>query len=47
MSDIDPKKMKVTELREALRARGLDTKGTKPHLIKRLEKFLAQQTGKF
>jgi len=30
-------KMKVAELREALEARGLDTKGTKPFLVSRLE----------
>ena len=36
----DVKKMKVTELREALKTRGLDTKGNKPVLVKRLENFL-------
>ena len=36
----DVKKMKVTELREALKTHGLDTKGNKPVLVKRLENFL-------
>jgi len=40
MSDIDPKKLKVTELRDELKKHGLDTKGKKDQLIKRLEKFL-------
>ena len=37
MSEINIKKMKVAELREELQKRGLDTKGTKPVLLKRLE----------
>ncbi len=45
MSDIDPKKLKVTELREELKSRGLDTKGNKPQLVKRLEKALKEEAG--
>ena len=41
MSDIEPSKMKVTELRDELKKHGLDTKGKKEQLVKRLEKFLA------
>ena len=47
MSDIDPKKLKVAELREELKARGLDSKGNKAQLVKRLEKALkADAAGK-
>ncbi|KAK9871170.1 hypothetical protein WA026_011452 [Henosepilachna vigintioctopunctata] len=35
---IDPSKLRVTELREELQARDLDTKGNKPVLVKRLFK---------
>ena len=35
-------KMKVAELREALEARGLDTKGTKPFLVSRLEDAMSR-----
>jgi len=35
-------KMKVAELREALEARGLDTKGTKPFLVSRLEDAISR-----
>ena len=35
-------KMKVAELREALEARGLDTRGTKPFLISRLEDAISK-----
>ena len=45
MSDIDPNKLKVAELREELKWRGLDTKGTKPILVKRLKKALNEEKG--
>ena len=45
MNADDVKKMKVTELREALKARGLDTKGVKAVLVKRLERSIAQEAG--
>jgi len=45
MSDLEPKKLKVAELREELKTRGLDTKGNKAQLVKRLEKSLAQESG--
>ena len=45
MSDKEPKKLKVTELREELKSRGLDTKGNKAQLVKRLEKALAAEVG--
>ena len=45
MSNIEPKKLKVTELREELKARGLESKGNKAQLVKRLEKALAAETG--
>ena len=35
-------KMKVAELREALQARGLDTRGTKPFLVSRLENAISK-----
>ena len=37
-------KMKVAELREALEARGLDTRGTKPFLVSRLEDAISKDT---
>ncbi|XP_022244327.1 heterogeneous nuclear ribonucleoprotein U-like protein 1 isoform X2 [Limulus polyphemus] len=40
MSDIDPSKLKVVELRAELQARGLDTKGNKAVLVKRLKSAL-------
>ena len=43
MSDIDPEKMKVVELRSALAEHGLDTKGNKPVLVARLKSFLESQ----
>jgi len=42
MSEIVPAKLKVTELRDELKKRGLDTKGNKPQLVKRLEKALSE-----
>jgi heterogeneous nuclear ribonucleoprotein U-like protein 1 len=45
MSDIEPAKLKVTELRDELKKRGLDTKGNKPQLVKRLEKAIAAESG--
>jgi len=40
MSEINPEKLKVAELREELEKRGLDTKGTKPFLVERLKEAL-------
>lgn len=46
MSDIlDPSKLKVTELRAELQARGLSTKGNKPVLIERLREALEAEGG--
>ena len=51
MSDIDPDKLKVTELRDELKARGLDTKGVKAVLVQRLKEALesegVESEGKF
>jgi len=41
----DVKKLKVTELREQLEARNLDTSGLKPALVKRLEEALKKTPG--
>jgi hypothetical protein len=43
MSDIDPDTLKVTELRDELKARGLDTKGVKAVLVERLKEALASE----
>lgn len=40
---IDPAKLKVVELRAELSARGLDSKGNKPVLVKRLKDALEQE----
>ena len=45
MSDIDPEKLKVTELRDELKARGLDTKGVKAVLVQRLKEALESEGG--
>ena len=39
----EPEKMKVAELRAALQEKGLDTKGTKPVLVARLQEALAAE----
>ncbi|KAI8744695.1 heterogeneous nuclear ribonucleoprotein U protein 1 isoform X2, partial [Biomphalaria glabrata] len=44
MSDIDPEKLKVAELRDELKARGLDTKGNKAALVARLKEALEAST---
>lgn len=46
MSDVDISKLKVTELREELKKHGLETKGKKEQLVKRLENFLSGSAGK-
>jgi len=45
MSELDLKKLKVAELREELKQRGLDTKGNKNQLVKRLQKYIKQEAG--
>ena len=45
MSDVDISKLKVTELREELKKHGLDTKGKKEQLVKRLDTFLSGSGG--
>lgn len=42
-STLDPAKLKVVELRAELGARGLDTKGNKPVLVKRLKDALEKE----
>lgn len=41
----DPAKLKVVELRAELSARGLDTKGNKAVLVKRLKEALEEEIG--
>ncbi|XP_023345250.1 heterogeneous nuclear ribonucleoprotein U-like protein 1 [Eurytemora carolleeae] len=45
MLDSNLEKMKVADLREELEKRGLDTKGTKPFLIDRLQEALSAENG--
>lgn len=45
MSDVEPEKLKVVELRKELTARGLDTKGNKAVLVKRLKQALNKEQG--
>lgn len=40
MSDLDPDNLKVAELRDELKNRGLDTKGNKAALVSRLKEAL-------
>ena len=40
VSDVEPSKMKVAELKEELKKRGLETSGKKGELVSRLEKAL-------
>ena len=40
MNDVEPSKMKVAELKEELKKRGLETSGKKGELVSRLEKAL-------
>lgn len=45
MSETDPTKMKVLELRSELSVRGLDAKGNKSVLVKRLKIAFAKEAG--
>ncbi|XP_017770243.1 PREDICTED: heterogeneous nuclear ribonucleoprotein U-like protein 1 isoform X2 [Nicrophorus vespilloides] len=45
-SDLDPAKLKVVELRAELQTRGLDVKGNKPVLVKRLKEALEAELQK-
>lgn len=42
---MDPGKLKVVELRAELSSRGLDTKGNKAVLVKRLREALEEESG--
>jgi adenylate kinase len=42
--EVDPSKLKVTELRSMLSGRNLDTKGTKPELVKRLNESFSNES---
>lgn len=42
---VQPKKLKVAELREELKSRGINANGNKAQLVKRLEKALKQEAG--
>lgn len=43
---MDPEKLKVVDLRKELQQRGLDTKGNKAVLVKRLKEALDAEDGK-
>lgn len=45
-AEIDPAKLKVVELRAELSARGLDAKGVKAVLVKRLKDALEKELEK-
>ncbi len=45
--DLEPSKMKVTELKEELTKRGLDTSGKTADLVARLEENLEDNDGNF
>lgn len=45
MSEVDPNKMKVVELRSELSTRGLDTKGNKAVLVRRLKTAMDKEAG--
>lgn len=44
-SQVDPSKLKVSELKAELENRGLDTEGKKAELVKRLEDALKAESG--
>jgi heterogeneous nuclear ribonucleoprotein U-like protein 1 len=45
MSDLEPDKLKVAELRDELKVRGLDTKGNKAALVSRLKQAMGSNGG--